>query len=182
MFKKIQLSDFNFDIFLNADYTQHTGSCINHQVHELTDIHTKYGGFPTSYCLENTMIHQLWWTKEQIDFEDLGNKLGIDVVTVSSILQPPGCVVPLHRDTFYQINKKYPERQDHKVRANIFLENYKVGHFVQYLDENQKIYTVDNWDRGDGYIWDSEILHLSCNAGMQDKYTLQVSGFLKQDN
>ena len=31
---------------------------------------------------------------------------------------------------------------------------------------------------GDGFIWDSDILHLSSNAGMQNKYTLQVSGFL----
>jgi len=28
-------------------------------------------------------------------------------------------------------------------------------------------------------MWDSEVLHIGANAGMENKYTLQVSGFLK---
>ena len=44
---------------MSADYNQHEGSCISHQVHELTDIHEQYGGFPKTYCYENTMIHQV---------------------------------------------------------------------------------------------------------------------------
>jgi hypothetical protein len=86
-------------------------------------------------------------------------------------------VVPYHRDTFFQISQRYPDRKELKVRANIYLEDYKLGHFIQYVDDNY-IHTSVNWKAGDGYIWDSNILHLSSNAGMQDKYTLQVSGFL----
>jgi len=176
MLKKIHL-DYNFDIFLNADYTQHCGSCIKHQVHELTDIHDQYGGFPDSYSLENTKIHQLWWDESQIDYKELGDKLGIEVVTVSTIMQPPGNTVPLHRDTFYQITKKYPHRTERKVRANIYLQDYKIGQFIQYQENNGYTISVD-WTAGDGFIWDSEVLHLSTNAGMEPKYTLQVSGFL----
>jgi len=170
--------DYDFGCFLTADYTQHEGSCIKHQVYELTDIHKQFGGFPDSYCFANTKIHQLWWTADQIDYEEIGRQLGIEVITVSSILQPPGCVIPYHRDTFYQIGKQYPERTSLKVRANIYLEDYKLGQMIQYV-ENNKINTSVNWSAGDGFVWDSEILHLSANAGMQDKYTLQVSGFLK---
>jgi hypothetical protein len=83
----------------------------------------------------------------------------------------------LHRDTFYQINQRYPGHTGHKVRANIYLENYKVGHFIQYQTD-RGYETSTNWVEGDGFIWDDEVLHLSSNAGMQDKYTLQVSGFL----
>jgi hypothetical protein len=176
MLKNIHL-DYDFNIFLNADYTVHTGSCVKHQVHELTDIHDQYGGFPKSYCLENTMIHQLWWTADQIDYIEIGKQLGIEVVTVSSILQHPGCVVPLHRDTFYLINQKYPDRKQLKVRANIYLENYKIGHFIQYQTDSGFNTSID-WKQGDGFLWDSDVLHLSSNAGMEDKYTLQVSGFL----
>lgn len=179
MFKNVHL-DCDFSVFLNADYSVHSGSCIKHQVYEINDIHEKFGGFPKSYCFENTNIHQLWWTADQIDYKDLGSKLGIDVVTVSSILQPPGCTIPFHRDTFYQINQRYPNCTNLKVRANIYLEDYKLGHFIQYVDEHDKIHTSSDWSAGDGFIWDSKILHLSTNAGMQDKYTLQVSGFLKQ--
>ncbi len=79
MLKKIKL-DFDFLPYIDADYTQHTGSCAKHQVKELTDVHEQYGGFPKSYCLENTMIHQLWWDKDQIDYVELGRQLGIEVV------------------------------------------------------------------------------------------------------
>lgn len=176
MIKPIHL-DLDFDLFLHADYSIHCGSCIKHQVYELTDIHKQFGEFPKSYCLENTMIHQLWWTDDQIDYAKLGKKLNMEVVTVSTILQPPGCVVPYHRDTFYQINQRHPNRTELKVRANIYLEGYKLGHFIQYVDD-KKIHTSVNWQAGDGFIWDSSILHLSSNAGMENKYTMQVSGFL----
>ena len=170
--------DYDFSIFLNADYSVHSGSCIKHQVYELTDIHESYGGFPASYCLENTIIHQLWWTDTQVDYVELGKQLDIEVISVSTILQPPGCVIPLHRDTFYLINKQYPDRSEPKVRANIYLEDYKLGQLLQYQTESG-YQTSTDWKAGEGFRWDSSHLHLSCNAGMQNKYTLQVSGFYK---
>jgi hypothetical protein len=172
MIKPIKLN-CDFSIFLTADYTTHQGSCIKHQVHELTDVHKKFGGFPKSYCYENTLIHQLWWDSTQLDFSEIGRQLGMEVITVSSILQPPGCVIPLHRDTFFQISKRYPDRNELKVRANIYLEDWKLGHFLQYDDT-----VVSNWGAGDGFLWDSSVLHIGANAGMENKYTLQVSGFL----
>jgi hypothetical protein len=172
MINKIKL---NYDVstLLTADYTKHEGSCIGHQVYELTDIHNIYGGFPKTYVYNNTVIHQLWWDKSQLNFEELGKQLGMEVITVSTILQPPGCMIPIHRDTFFQINKRYPDRTEIKVRANIFLEDWKLGQFLQYNDE-----VCSHWKAGEGFLWDSSVLHLSANAGMQDKYTLQVSGFL----
>lgn len=172
MIKQIELK-YDFSIFLSADYTQHVGSCIKHQVHELNDIHAKFGGFPNSYCFENTKIQQLWWTDTEIDFHDIGRQLGIEVITVSSIFQPPGCVIPWHRDTFYQIKTKHPNRKETMVRANVYLEDWKIGHFIQYED------TIStHWKQGQGWLWDSEVLHLGANAGMEPKLTLQVSGFL----
>lgn len=176
MFKELHL-DFDFNCFLSADYDQHEGSCIKHQVYELTDVHEQYGGFPKSYNLHNTKIHQLWWTADQIDYQSLGQKLGMEVITVSTIKQPPGCVVPFHRDTFFQISQRYPDRTETKVRANIYLEDYRMGQFLQYEIDN-KFHTSTNWRAGDGFLWDSQVLHVSANAGFQDKYTLQVSGFL----
>jgi len=176
MIKSTKLN-WNYNQFISADYSAHSGSCVKHQVHELTDIHEQFGGFPKSYCLENTLIHQLWWTADQVDYAELGRQLSMEVITVSSILQPPGCVVPYHRDTFYQINQRYPDRNQRRVRANMYLEPNRLGHMIQYVEHDQ-IHTSVNWLAGDGFIWDSEILHLSANAGMQNKYTLQVSGFL----
>jgi hypothetical protein len=166
--------DFDFSKILSADYNQHEGSCISHQVHELTDIHDQYGGFPKTYRYENTIIHQIWWSQDDINFAEIGNQLNMEVITVSSICQPPGCIIPLHRDTFYLINKQHPNRTELRVRANIYLEDWKLGQFIQYDNEISV-----KWQAGQGFMWDSTHLHLSANAGMQNKYTLQVSGFLK---
>jgi len=176
MIKPVKI-DYNLSQFINADYSVHSGSCIAHQVHELTDIHEQYDGFPDSYDLGNTLIRQLWWNDTQVDFELLGRQLDMEVVTISSILQPPGNVVPLHRDTFFQIKKRFPDDPRLKVRANIYLKDWSVGEFIQYEIDN-KWHNSTHWCAGEGWIWDSNHLHLSANAGMRDKYTLQISGFL----
>lgn len=173
MIKSIKLN-FDFSIFLDVNYSLHEGSCIKHQVYELEDIHKKFGGFPASYCYENTKINQIWWNQDQIDYNSIGLQLGMEVISVSSIRQQPGCVIPWHRDTFYQIKSKFPNRSECKVRANIYLEDWRMGHIIQFDDT---VHT--HWKQGEGWLWDDTILHLGANVGMQDKFTLQVSGFLK---
>lgn len=180
IFQNIKI-DINFNKILNADYTQHYGSCISYQKREQEDIHESLGkGFPASYHEDNTRIQQLWFDDGEVDYFDLGEQLGMEVVTVSSILQPPGNVITLHRDTFFQIKKKYPDRANEKmVRANIYLEDWQVGHLLQYKDVNGEWQTNTHWKQGEGFLWDSDILHLGANVGMKDKYTLQVSGYLR---
>ena len=173
MHKKINL-DVDYTHFLSHEIPKGT-TCIAHQLVELKDIHEKFpGGFPQTYQLANTTIHQKFWDKDECDYDELGEKLGIEAVTVSTIMQPPGNVIPLHRDTFYKIKVAYPEDKRTIVRCNIYLEDWKAGHYVQYQDN------VDiHWTQGSGHMWDSEVLHIGANAGMEDKYTLQISGFLK---
>ena len=132
---------------------------------------------PRGYCLENTIIHQLWWTADQIDYQDLGQQLGMEVITVSTILQPPGGVIPYHRDMFYQISQRFPDRKEIKVRANVFMQDCCLGHMIQYTVDDVT-HTALDWQAGDTLMWDSDVLHLGANAGMQNKYTMQISGFL----
>ena len=179
IFKKIKLK-YNFEKFLNADYSIHTGSCIFYQKSEQKDIHNTLGeGFlPKSYNEHNTKIHQLWFNSDQIDYKEIGSQLNMEVVTVSSILQPPGNVITLHKDTFFQINKKFPNDKRTKVRANIFLQDWEVGHIIQYKDPKSIWKTSTCWNQGQGFLWDSDIIHIGANIGLTDKYTLQISGFL----
>lgn len=169
--------DFDFARLISQDHRAHSGTCIGHLKEELPDVWQKYGELPQTYVLDNTTIHQLWWTAEDIDFVDLGQQLGMEVITVSTICQPPGNVVPLHRDSFFQINKRFPDRKDIKVRANVHMQDYCLGHLVQYVDDD-RIVTSTDWQAGDTIMWGANIVHLGANAGMQDKYTMQVSGFL----
>ncbi len=89
-------------------------------------------------------------------------------------MQPPGCVIPIHKDEFFVIKKENPERckKEMLVRANIFLEDWKMGHFLQYDDE-----VCTHWKAGQGITWNNEHLHLSVNAGLENKYIMQLSGF-----
>ena len=164
--------DYDLSTFLGFEYPE-PSTCIKHQVREDKDLHEEMGGFPKTYKWENTIIRQKWWTEEEHDFEAIGNSLGMEVVTLSSILQPPGSTVPWHHDQFFLLKKKFPDRPQ-PVRALMMLEDWKLGHFIQ-LDDH----VFHHWKAGDGYIIDDEVRHLGTNAGMQDKYTLQVSGFLK---
>ena len=169
--------DYDTKFFLKQNYDVHKGSCISYQVVEQNDIHKTFGGFPNSYTENNTKIQQLWFTKDVLDFDSIGNQLDMEVVTISSILQPPGNVITMHRDTFFKINQLYPNDKRKKVRANIYLEDWAPGHLINYQDENKEWQTSTHWKAGDGFIWDSDHLHLSANAGMKAKYTLQISGF-----
>lgn len=176
--KKIKL-DYDLRVFLDADYSVHKGSCISYQRREQTDIHHGLGdGFPDSYHEDNTRIQQIWFTEEQVDYVELGKQLGIEVITVSAILQPPGNIITLHRDTFFQISKRYPTDTRIKVRANIYLKDWEVGHIIHYKDLNEEWQTNTHWTNGEGLLWDSDILHIGANIGLKDKYTLQISGFL----
>ena len=107
-----------------------------------------------------------------IDFKELENQLGLEVITVSTIMQKPGNIIPWHRDIFYQITKKFPNRKEEKVRANMFLTDWENGQFLQFDDE-----VITNWKKNTGYIFNDQVLHLSSNAGLKNKVTLQVSGF-----
>lgn len=176
MIKKIKI-DYDFSMFLNADYNINQ-TCIPHQKVELTDIHEKYGKFPDSYTESNTNINQVWWNDTQVDFSDLEQQLRMEIITISTIRQCPGNVIPVHKDTFYQIKKRYPEEKRTKVRANIHLEDWKIGHLIQY-NENETWQTYTHWKQGEGLLWDETVEHIGANIGLADKYTLQISGIYK---
>lgn len=176
--KPITLS-YDFDYFLNADYSVHYGSCISYQKREQTDIHDSVGGFPKSYHEENTVIQQLWYDRTMVDFDDIGKQLGMEVVTISSILQPPGNVITLHRDTFFKIKQEYPNDDRILVRGNIYLKDWEVGHIIQYKDLDGEWKNSTHWKQGEGLLWDNGPEHIGANIGLTNKYTLQVSGFLK---
>lgn len=167
--KHIKL-DYDFDHLLEGLEDVERSSCVAHQKTEQTDLHPN--GFPESYVLDNTAIRQKFFSPEEIDFEELGRQTNMEVISVSIIKQEPGNVIPIHRDMFFKVKQKYPERTDMIVRANIFLGDWATGQYLEFDNE-----PCTHWEKNEGYIFNSEVLHLSSNAGNQDKYTMQISGF-----
>ena len=135
MIKKIKV-DFDWNQFLQADYAVPDYSCATHQESDNPDLYLEFGDLPASYCLQNTTIHQLWWEDEELK-QQLGQMLGIDVVSVSTIEQPCGNTITLHRDHFYKIRTQFPDDARLRVRAVIFLEDWKFGHILHYQTDGE---------------------------------------------
>lgn len=181
MFLKKIFLEYNYSYFTDKNHEEAgKHSCTTHQENDNPELYGSMGGIPKSYNLHNTIIYQMWYDNEKLK-KDLGKMLGIDVVSISSIMQPCGNTITVHADHFYKIKTSYPNDKRKKVRANIFLKDWEPGHILQYKYDNKWV-SPSHWKAGDGYIWDSDVLHLSGNSGMIPKFTLQVSGFFMHDN
>jgi len=61
--------------------------------------------------------------------------------------------------------------KDEIIRVNIFLEDWKTGHYFE-LNGNP----ILKWQAGDAIILDASKPHLSANAGIDPKFTMQITG------
>ena len=163
--------DMDTEVFFDVNWKFYRCSCIQHQKVEQADLHPD-NKMPNSLVLDNTAIHQKFFDKDEVDFVELGKQTNMDVVSVSVIKQEPGNIIPKHRDMFHKITTEFPNRKSMKVRANIFLEDWKSGHYLEFDEE-----PCTHWKANEGYILNNQVIHLAANAGLEDKYTLQVSGF-----
>jgi len=91
--------------------------------------------------------------------------------SVSVIKQLPGHCIPVHTDTYYTFAKNNKVDKTEIVRVNIFLERWKTGH---YFEVNNT--PILNWRAGDAIILTTDKPHLSANAGIEPKYTMQITG------
>ena len=83
--------------------------------------------------------------------------------------------MPVHSDLY----KRYIEvfnlqGREHTIRrALVLLEDWKSGH---YLEVEGK--PCVNWKAGDTAEWVYDAPHMAANIGLDDRYTLQITGHL----
>jgi hypothetical protein len=122
---------------------------------------------------KNTLIDLNEYDESQLDFEDIGKQLGMKVVTIWTIVQRPGQILPLHKDEHLETKAKLPDHPGTLCRCVIHIEDWKPGQFLDY-SENR----VDTgWKQGQGWRVGAGLPHLSANCGEHNKYTMQVSGY-----
>ena len=117
------------------------------------------------------MRHQLptWNYKFIALYESMGWK----DVGVSYYRMPTGTVMPAHQDLY----KRYIEvfnlqgQEQTITRAIILLENWKPGHYLEIQD-----IPIVNWSAGDVVEWTYDTPHMAANIGLEDRYTLQLTG------
>lgn len=162
--------DYDLDFIYDLDWKSYETSIFEGTINHLRKIHDN---FPDTYSSHNTSFYQILNVDEHFDMKIFNSQLGIEGKKITLIKQPPGMILPIHNDTFYQLSNLYPEDSRTKVRANIFLEDWKWGHIFQLEDK-----VISHWKKNTGYMWNSNVLHLAANCGLTPRYSLQISGFL----
>ena len=86
-----------------------------------------------------------------------------------------GTVMPVHQDLYKRYIEVFDlQGREHTIkRAIVLLEDWKSGH---YLEVNNVPYT--NWRAGDTVEWVYSTPHMAANLGLQNRYTLQITGHL----
>jgi hypothetical protein len=113
-------------------------------------------------------------------FSDVFPDVFDPVLAACDLIDPVGCIIhqrpgwtnPWHYDLFEFYTKKFKVKDPKSIgRYVVFLEDWVWGHYM--LVGNS---VVHQWRAGDVISWPFKMRHLSANAGLTPKLTLQVTG------
>ena len=104
-------------------------------------------------------------------FESLGWKdIGTSYYRMTS-----GTVMPVHQDRYVKYIQLF-NLQGHESsirRALILLEDWKPGHYLEVMGR-----PFVEWQAGTIVEWTYDTPHMAANIGLENRYTLQVTGHL----
>jgi len=126
------------------------------------------------------------YTGELLDFQSLptwalnfgqkfGEDMGLDDLGISLYKMTPGCVLPVHQDTYALYKRIHNITHDRILRVVLFLEDWQSGHYLE-VDGNP----VYKWHAGDWVAWKYMTKHIAANIGMSDRYTMQITGMYQE--
>lgn len=81
--------------------------------------------------------------------------------------------LPTHGDTYELYRKIFKCKLQDCFRVIIFLEDWKSGH----ISEVNGV-PVTNWHAGDYVAWENTTPHMAGNMGLDNRYTLQLTGHI----
>lgn len=131
-------------------------------------------GYPAKFCGELAdMRHSLpSWSDR---FIKRYHKAGWKDIGLAFYRMRTGTVLPVHQDTYKRYIEVFDLRgQEHRIRrAIVFLEDWKPGH---YSEVNGCPYM--QYRAGHTVEWHYDTPHMAANIGLEDRYTLQITGHL----
>lgn len=80
-------------------------------------------------------------------------------------------IMPEHVDHFSTYMRLFGAEYKNVRRVLVMLEDWKPGHYLE-IDGNGII----NWKAGEWFMWESDTPHAAANIGIEDRYTLQITG------
>jgi len=103
---------------------------------------------------------------------------GFDKCSIVALKQYPGQFLPWHIDTLVGIRKEYNITENVDViRYGLMLEDWKWGHY--FLAGNSVFH---QWKQGDIIQFPPNLHHVTCNAGMEPKLTMTVTGTVSDES
>lgn len=131
-------------------------------------------GYADRFCgdLADMRHHLPHWISR---FVEIYQAKGWQDVGIAFYRMRTGTVMPVHKDLY----RRYVERFNLKGRegsirrALLLLEDWQPGH---YLEVNGRAYV--HWTAGFTVEWPYDTPHMAANIGLQDRYSLQITGHL----
>jgi hypothetical protein len=80
-------------------------------------------------------------------------------------------IMPVHVDHFITYMKLFNAPYKDVRRVLVMLEDWKPGHYLEIDGVG-----ITSWISGDWFMWDSDVPHAASNIGVEDRYTLQITG------
>ena len=163
---KYQLDVFWDDEYKHLEYIQEPFNDPNDVARWISQ------GYQSKICGDLCdMRHRLpTWNHKFIEYYD---DLGWKDIGVAYYRMPTGTVMPVHQDRY----KRYIEvfnlqGREHTIRrALVLLEDWKPGHYLEAVG-----IPYVGWTAGTVVQWDYDAPHMAANIGLEDRYTLQITG------
>ena len=135
--------------------------------------HTSSAGqrdsFHSNYSKPNNDLPQAF-DNEIPNYQMFSQVLGLDNIAVSWTSIEPGQAIPIHQDAFYKLRQQHSVGVEQCVRFLIFLQDWELGHFVEFKD-----FELTRWANGDVYKFDYQAIHCAANASNSRFITCQVN-------
>ena len=165
------ITKYNLTVFWDDEYK--TLDYINEPFNDEVSTALWVGqGYPHRFTgdMADMRGRQPTWNQQFIaHFESLGWKdIGTSYYRMST-----GTCLPTHGDLYLKYIDLFDlVGREHNIRrAIVFLEDWKSGHYAEYMGEP---YT--NWSAGAVVEWAYDTPHMAANLGLEDRYTLQITG------
>jgi hypothetical protein len=98
-------------------------------------------------------------------------------ISLAVNLFKPGQYLPYHKDIYGKYKDLHNLTNESIIRIIVMLENGMPG---QILEVGDKIYS--RWKAGDWFGWINDEKHASYNFSNQDRYALQITGTVIDEN
>ncbi len=92
------------------------------------------------------------------------------ISNISWIQIKPSGTIPVHADKFFKLRKKHNVDIDDCVRYLIFLDDWTLGHLVEFEQQ-----PITKWEKGDVWTFTHDDLHCAGNASNHNFNTCQVN-------